>query len=557
MRVLIVGGVAAGASAAAKARRLHEDAEIVMFERGEFISFANCGLPYHVGNVIPERSDLLVMTPEKFRGRTNVDVRPLSEVTAINREAKTLSVRNLRTGERYEEAYDKLILATGSSPIRPPIPGADDPDVLQLWTIPDMDRIKSRVDEGAKRAVVVGAGFIGLEIAENLSERGVEVDLVEMLPQVLPTLDLEMAKPLVDEMEKHGIRVRLGTRVTAIHRPSSFEETSGELNVELEENEELTADFVVMSIGVRPNSELAEEAGLEVGERKGIKVNAYLQTNDENIYAVGDVIETRDLVTGRPAQIPLAGPANRQGRDAAVNVFGGEARYDGSLGTSVVKVFDLTAGSAGVTEKRLKEWGVDYEKVYLHPASNAGYYPGGAPMALKLLFCPDSERVLGLQGIGCVGVDKRVDVVAGAMKLGATVRDLADLELGYAPPYGAAKDAVNFAGMLAENVLEGETEVISCDEIPENAVLLDVREPAEREMGYIPDSLFIPLGQLRDRIEELPVDRKIIVYCKVGIRGYIGERILAQSGFDAANLTGGWLSWCMFYPERCEKPCAG
>lgn len=545
MKIVLVGGVAGGAGAAARARRLDEDADIVMFERGEFISFANCGLPYHVGNVIEDRSDLLLMTPETFRARTAVDVRVLHEVTAIDRANKTVSVRNLRTGEREQEGYDKLILATGSSPVRPPIPGADDPDVLQLWTIPDMDRIKSRVDAGAKRAVVVGGGFIGLEIAENLRERGVEVDLIEMLPQVLPTLDREMAQPLADELEAHGVSLRLGQRVQEIHRPSTFEETSSELRVVLDDGTELTTDFVVMSIGVRPNSELASEAGLAVGERGAIRVNDHLCTEDPDIYAVGDVIEVRDLVGGGAAQIPLAGPANRQARIAAENALGGDRTYSGTLGTSVVQVFDRTAASVGATEKRLVESKASYEKIYLHPFSNAAYYPGGAPIALKVLFEADTGCLLGAQAIGGRGVDKRIDVIATVMKMNGTVHDLADLELSYAPPYGSAKDPVNYAGMVAENILDGKSKAVSCEAIPGNAALLDVRQQAERDAGYIPGSDFIPLGQLRSRIDELPRNKTIVVYCKVGLRGYLGERILKEHGFDAANLSGGWITYQM------------
>ncbi len=542
MKIVIVGGVAGGAGAAARARRLDEDAEIVMFERGEFISFANCGLPYHVGEVIEDRSDLLLMTPETFRARTAVDVRVLHEVTDIERDRKMLTVRNLRTGEREQEGYDKLILATGSSPIRPPIPGADDPDVLQLWTIPDMDRIKSRVDEGARRAIVVGGGFIGLEIAENLRERDVEVELVEMLPQVLPTVDPEMAQPLAEQLTEHGVNLRLGRKVQEIHRPSTFEHTSKELVVVLDDGTELSTDFVVMCIGVRPNSELASEAGLSVGKRGAIQVDQQLRTDDPDIYAVGDVIEVTDLVEGGATQIPLAGPANRQARIVAANVLGGEERYEGSLGTSVVQVFERAAGSVGATEKALRQAGRPFAKTYLHPFSNAAYYPGGAPLSIKLLFEPESGRILGAQCVGSKGVDKRVDVIATVMKTSGTVHDLADLELAYAPPYGSAKDPVNYAGMIAENICSGRSNAVSCEQIPENAVLLDVRQQDERDAGHIPKSLFIPLGQLRDRLDELPRDKTIIVYCKVGLRGYLGERILKENGFDSANLSGGWIT---------------
>ena len=478
MKLVIVGGVAGGASAAARARRLDETAGIVMFERGEFISFANCGLPYHVGNVIKERSSLLVMTPERFRARTAIDVRTRHEVTAINRARHTVTVRNLENGQDSEEAYDKLILVTGSSPVKPPIPGADDPDVMQLWTIPDMDRIKGRVDEGAKRALVVGGGFIGLEVAENLRERGLDVTLVEMLPSLLPTLDPEMARPLADGLRQHGVTVRLGRKVTRIRRPESETRVASRLTVSLDDGAELPADFVVLAVGVKPNSGLARQASLEIGERGGIRVNEFLQTSDADIYAVGDVNEVTDRVRRQPAQIPLAGPANRQGRVAADNALGARRVYRGTLGTNVVKVFELTAGSAGPGERRLREDGTAFHKVYLHPQSHAGYYPGAAMMSLKLLFAPDG-KVLGVQAVGRDGVDKRIDVVATAIQAGMTVEDLADLELAYSPPYGSAKDPVNFAGMIAANVLRGDSRPVYAEELAPGDFLLDVREPEE------------------------------------------------------------------------------
>ncbi|MCF7853812.1 MAG: FAD-dependent oxidoreductase [Candidatus Pacebacteria bacterium] len=553
MKIVIVGGVAGGASAAARARRLDESAEIVMFERGEFISFANCGLPYHVGNVIPERSSLLVMTPAKFKARTEIDVRIQNEVTAINRDRKTVTVRDLRSDRTFEESYDKLILATGSSPIRPPIPGPDDPDVLPLWTIPDMDRVKSRVDEHAKRAVVVGGGFIGLEIAENLRERGLEVALVEMLPQVLPSLDAEMTQPLSDSIEDHGVRLLLNHKVSAIERPETETDVSSELTVSLDDGIKLTADFVMMSIGVRPNSGLGIEADLAVGELGGIKVNERMQTSDPDIYAVGDVVETRDLIRNTSAQIPLAGPANRQGRVAADNICGRDTAYRGALGTSVVKVFDLTAASSGATEKRLQQDGVEYEKIYLHPESHAGYYPGANPLAMKLLFNRDGA-ILGIQAVGRDGVDKRVDVIATAMRGNMSVQDLAELELAYAPPYGSAKDPVNFAGMIATNVLEEKTRVLHWDTLPENMYLLDVRQPEEFEAGHVPGAQLIPLGQLRHRLDEVPRDRGIAIYCKVGLRGYLAERILRHHGFDAYNVSGGWFTYQMFDRTPSGQP---
>lgn len=548
MKVVIVGGVAGGASAAARARRLDENAEIVMFERGEFISFANCGLPYHVGEVIQERSKLLVMTPQKFKKRFNIDVRTRNDVIAINRDAKTVSVRRLDAAEVYDEKYDKLILATGSSPIHPPIPGVSDPDVMPLWTIPDMDRIKARIDAGAKRAVVIGAGFIGLEVAENLVERGVETTVVEMLPQVLPTLDHEMAVPLAEELTKNGVKLMLERRVTAIRRPETDTDVSAVLHVEVDGHDDIVADFVVLSVGVKPNSELAVQAGLDVGKRGGIKVDDHMRTSDPDVFAVGDVTEIFNAVTGNPAQIPLAGPANREGRIAADNALGRDTRFKGALGTNVVKLFDLTAGGAGCTERQLQQDGIDYRKIYVHPASHANYYPGAALISIKLLF-DDNGRILGVQAVGKDGVDKRIDVIATAMSADMTVEDLADLELAYAPPYGSARDAVNYAGMVATNALRADTEVVHVNAIPDDAVLLDVREPDEFEEGVIPGAKLIPLGTLREHLDELPKDRKIVVYCRVGLRGYVGERVLKLHGFDAANLAGGWLTYRMFNPE--------
>lgn len=545
MKLVIVGGVAGGASAAARARRLSEEAEIVMFERGEFISFANCGLPYHVSNVIPERSSLLVMTPPKFKARTNIDVRILHEVTRINRDRKTVTVRNLHTGETFEESYDKLILATGSSPVRPPIPGADDPDVMTLWTIPDMDRIRSRIDAGAKQAVVIGGGFIGLEVAENLRERGLDVSLVEMLPQVLPPLDPEMTQPLTEMLQNHGIDVRLRQKVTRIRRPETDTTVSPQLQIDLDNDDCLTADLVVLSIGVRPNSELAQEADLDLGERRGIKVNEKLQTSDPDIYAVGDVDEVNDLVRHRPTQIPLAGPANRQARIAADVIFGRDSRYPGTLGTSVVKVFDLTAANTGANEKTLQQDGTEYQKIYIHPENHAGYYPGATTLSLKLLFAPDGA-ILGAQCVGREGVDKRIDVLSTAILNGMTIEDLENLELAYAPPYGSAKDPVNFAGMVAANARRGDSDLVHANAIPRDAFLLDVREEDEYAEGHIDNATLIPVGELRERLDEIPKDRLIAVYCKVGLRGYLAERVLKQAEFKAANLSGGWTTYCMY-----------
>lgn len=552
MKLVVIGGVAGGASAAARARRLSESAEIVLFERGEYISFANCGLPYHIGEAIPKRDSLLVMTPERFKARTRIDVRVRQEVTAIDPGAHLLTVRDHRKNETYTESYDKLIVATGASPIRPDIPGVDDPAVMMLWTLPDMDRIKARVDAGIRRAVVVGGGFLGLELAENLRQRKVEVTLVEMLPQVMPPLDPEMAAPLSGELERNGISVLLNGKVEAIRRSGTGEgSAAGQVEVCLGDGRALPADLVVFAIGVRPNSALAKAAGLPIGPRGGIVVNRRMQTGHPDIYAVGDAVQVADVL-GEPAQIPLAGPANRQGRIAADNVFGAEREYKATFGTSVVKLFGLTAAATGASEKALKKAGLAYEKIYLNPYSHATYYPGAQMMHLKLLFTREG-RILGAQIVGRDGVDKRIDVLSTALQAGWTVYDLQDVELAYAPPYGSAKDPVNFAGFVAANVLRGETEVVHADALPKEALLLDVREPAEHAAGSVPGSRLMPLGTVRERMGELPRDREIVVYCAVGIRGYVAERILKQNGFRAKNLSGGYTTWKLFHPVKKTK----
>lgn len=549
MKIVIIGGVAAGGSAAARARRMDEDAEIVVIERGPFISFANCGLPYHLSGTIPERKDLLVMTPEKFAGWFQVEARVLQEVVAIDRQAKSVHVKNHRSGESYDESYDKLIIATGSSPVQPPIPGSDDPDIYPLWTIPDMDRIKGRIDEGAKRAVVVGGGFIGLEAAENLRESGLAVSLVEMLPQVFPALDKEMTTAVSEKIRDHDIDLYLQTKVEAIHRESTFEHTSSELKVELDNGSEITTDFVILSIGVRPNSDLAEEAGLELGVGKTIRTNEHCQTSDPDIYAVGDVAEVQHLSLKSPASVPLAGPANQQGRIAASHIFNQSSSYKGASGTSIVKVFDLTAGATGANEKSLQEAGINYQKAYIHPVSHASYYPGAQPLHIKLLFSPDDERILGAQCIGGEGVDKRIDVIATAINFGGTVSQLEEIDLAYAPPYGSARDPVNYAGMVAGNILEGRSKPIFPDTIPDDAFLLDVRYPEElKSEPSIPGSILIPLPELRSRIDEVPKDREVVVYCAVGLRGYLAERILRQAGRKAGNLMGGIKTYRSFFP---------
>lgn len=548
MKLVIIGGVAGGASAAARMRRLDEKAEIVLFERGENVSFANCGLPYHMGGVIAEREQLLIMPPARFKGRLAVDLRVRHEVVSIDRTAHTVKAVNLVTGETATEHYDKLLLATGSVPIRPSLPGVDDPDVLTLWTMADMDAIKQRAEGDAKRAVVIGGGFIGLEAAENLRHRGVAVTLVELLPQVLPTLDHEMAVPLCHELAENGVLLRLGTAVEGFERTQK-----SKLAVRLRGGETLETDLVVLSVGVRPNSELARAAGLRTGERGGIVTDGLMRTDDPDIFAVGDAVQVTDPVLGVPTQVPLAGPANKQGRLAADVIAGlPAAPYRGTWGTSIVKLFGLTAASVGASEKVLLRAGVPYRKLYLHPFSHASYYPGASMIHLKLLFAPEG-RILGMQAVGRDGVDKRIDVLATAMQAGLSVTDLARLELAYAPPYGSAKDPVNFAGYVAGHVLSGESRLAYADALPAGACLLDVRDPAECEKGTLPGAVMIPLGQLRSRLEELPRDRLIITYCAVGLRGYLAERILRQNGFDVRNLSGGLTTWRFFqqaHPSR-------
>ena len=539
MKTVIVGGVAAGAGVAARLRRLDESAEIVLLERGAFISYANCGLPYHVGGVIPKRDSLLVMPVPKFKAWFNVDVRTDSEATAIDRAAKTVTVRG--PAGTYQESYDNLVLATGSSPVMMALPGSDDPRVLRLWTIPDMDAIIAKVNGGAKKAVVVGAGFIGLETAENLNERGLDVTIVELADQVLPTLDKEMSTPLAQELSSAGIALRLARKVVA------FEKSADAFWAVLDDGEKLPADLVVMSVGVKPNSELARAAGLDVGPRGHIVVGDTLQTSDPSIYAAGDVIEVTDPILGEKTAIPLAGPANKQARIVADNLVGRTSRYRGSYGAAVVKVGAIAAGSVGLTERRLKQLGLPYHKVYNHPASSASYYPGGSQLHIKLLFAPDG-KILGAQVVGHKGVDKRLDVVAGAMRRGATAPELAELELSYAPPFSSAKDPVNFAGMIAANVLGGDTRLAHSDAIPAGALILDVREPAETALGTIPGATLIPLGQLRGRLGELDASRDIVAVCQVGLRGYLAERILRQRGYRVSNLSGGYLTWKYFHP---------
>ena len=545
MKLVIVGGVAGGASAAARARRLSEDAEIVLFERGSDVSFANCGLPYYIGGEIADREKLLVAKPTLLKERFRLDVRTRTSVEAINRAAKTVRARRLADGREYEEPYDKLILAPGAAPLRPPIPGIDLPGIFTLRNLEDTDRIKAFIDRGVQSVVVVGAGFIGLEMAENLVRRGVSTTVVELQDQVLPPLDREMAQPIARTLAAHGVGLRLNQSAEA------FEPAGDGLAVRLKSGERLTAGLVLLGIGVRPENQLAVAAGLEVGPRGGIRVDEHMRTSDPDIYAVGDAVEVQGFVTGAPTQVPLAGPANRQGRIAADNVFGRDSRYRGTQGTAIVRVFELTAAMTGETEKALKRAGRDYLKIYVHPNQHAGYYPGAKAMTLKLLFEPGTGRILGAQAVGEEGVDKRIDVLAVAIQAGMTVFDLEEAELAYSPQYGSAKDPINMAGFVAAAVAQGEypqvyAEVLESGQSEQRDVtLLDVRTAREFDAGSIPGAKHVPLDELRSRLDELPRDRPVVVYCQAGQRAYVATRLLRKVGFDAANLAGGYRTFRM------------
>jgi NADPH-dependent 2,4-dienoyl-CoA reductase/sulfur reductase-like enzyme/rhodanese-related sulfurtransferase len=539
-RVLIVGGVAGGASAAARLRRLDESVEILLFDRGPYVSFANCGLPYYVGNVISEESKLLVASREVFRDRFNIDVMVEHEVLRVDRATKTLRVRDVRSGAERDEPYDIVVLSPGASPIRPDLPGIDLPGVFVVRTIPDSNRIRRWLsDRPCRDALVVGGGFIGLEMAENLVHRGLSVALVEKLPQVMPPLDAEMAAPLANHLRAHGVELRLGEGLQSIEREGS------RLRVTTDGGSRIATDLVVLSVGVRPESQLARDAGLSIGKRGGIVVDDQMRTSDPAIYSVGDAVETRDVVLGQEVILPLAGPANRQGRIAAEAIVGRASRFRGVQGTAVVGLFGLTAGITGASEKGLQRERVsDYGIVYLHPGHHAGYYPGAKPIHLKLIFSRADGRVLGAQAVGEEGVDKRIDVVATTIQLGGTVHDLAEAELCYAPQYGAAKDPVNVAGMMAQNVLRGDMPLADWKGARStSALLLDVRETDEFAQGHLEGARNLPLSQLRNRVEEVPRDREVWVYCAAGQRAYFAQRLLRQRGIDAKNLSGGYATW--------------
>jgi len=540
IKLLIVGGVAGGATSAARARRIDEHSEIIMFERGEFISFANCGLPYYIGGEIKKRDNLLLTTPDDFRSRYRIDVRTFSEVIDIDLKKKEVTVKDLKSGSTYKETYDRMILSPGAEPLRPPIEGIDLEHIYQLRNIPDTDRIKAFVDSGkVKSAVIVGGGFIGLEMAESLASREVRVTIVEMLNQVMAPLDYEMAAMVQDHLKEKGVRLMLANGVTRFSRHGDG------LAVSTTNGEEISCDMVLLSAGVKPESMLAKKSGLELNDRGGIVVNDSLQTSDPFIYATGDAVEIKDFVTGFKTMVPLAGPANKQGRIAADNVMGRQSVFRGVLGTAVVKVFGLTVASTGQSEKNLKRNSIPHLKSHTFSNSHASYYPGAEFMGIKLLFSPGNGKVLGAQIVGGKGVDKRIDVLATAIKGGMTVYDLEELELAYAPPYSSAKDPVNMAGFVASNILKHDVDVIHFDEVKEglgeNDVLLDLRTRIEiKKEGTIDGAIHIPVDDLRANIHTLDPEKTYVLFCAIGMRGYIASRILSQHGFNVKNLSGGY-----------------
>ena len=538
--VLIVGGVAGGATCATRLRRLDERARIILFDRGPFVAFANCGLPYYVGDVIQDESKLLVATPELFLKRFNVEVRTQNEVLSIDRARREIEVRDLGAGRVYREAYDALVLSPGAEPVRPPVGGINLPGIFALRSIPDSRRIKEWIDlRSAREAVVVGGGLVGIEMAENLVERGLKVTVVDRLSQVLPVLDPEMAEPVCRHLEKHLVTLHLGDGA------AGFEEDQDRLAVLTQSGARIPADMVILAVGVRPETKLASEAGLAIGELGGIRVDESMRTSDPCIWAVGDAVEVRDTVTGRCRLIPLAGPANRQGRVAADSICGRSSAFRGTQGTTVCGFFGMTAAATGASERSLLDAGDHgYQVVYLHPGSHAGYYPGARPLHMKLIFSTQDGRVLGAQAVGEEGADKRIDVISMAIQAGATVYDLEDCQLCYAPQFGSAKDPVNVAGMAAANVLRGDVILAPWGDLEKtSALVLDVREPDEYSAGHIDCAVNLPLSQMRQRLTELPRDREIWLNCAVGQRSYYAYRLLAQHGFAVRNLSGGYLTW--------------
>ena len=544
-RILIVGGVAGGASCAARARRLSEEAEIIIFERGPYVSFANCGLPYYVGDVIKKEENLLLATPPYFRGRFNIDVRVHSEVTALDRQKNEVEVRNIDTGETYREGYDALVLSPGAAPVRPSLPGIDLPGIFSLRTIPDSHQIREWiVEQGVKRAVIVGGGFIGLEMAENLVSRGISVSIVEMLPQVMPSLDPEMAVLVQDHLVANGVSLHLGDAVAGFELGA---EGHG-IVVTTQAGEKHPCDMVILAIGVRPEIKLAREAGLKIGDLGGIRVDDRMRTSGGRIWAVGDAVEVRDIISGEWTLLALAGPANRQGRIAADAILGRDSRFRGVQATAVCKVFDMVVASTGASEKALQRSvkTAHYEKVYLQPTHHVGYYPGAKPIMMKFIFSIEGGRVLGVQAVGEDGVEKRIDVISMAIQKGATVFDLEEAEMCYAPQFGGAKDPVNLAGMVAANMLRGDSPVAHWDDVNQGkGTVLDVRTLREFTAGHYEGAIHIPIDELRERLGELLGDGEVLVYCRQGHRSYYATRILRLNGFNARNVSGGILTYNM------------
>ncbi|HML71999.1 MAG TPA: DsrE/DsrF/DrsH-like family protein [Macellibacteroides fermentans] len=545
MKYLIIGGVAGGATVAARLRRMDEQAEIILFERGAYVSYANCGLPYYIGDTITQRDNLFVQTALGFTARFNIDIRTKQEVVAIQPQGKTVLVKNLVTNETYSEGYDKLVLSPGAEPIRPRVDGISGNRIFTLRNVPDTDTIKGYINTiKPKTALVIGGGFIGLEMAENLHELGIEVGVIEMANQVMAPLDYSMAAIVHHHMVENNVSLYLGDGV------ASFKETENGVAVVLASGKELETDMVILSIGVRPETLLAKEAGLALGKLGGIEVNEYMQTSDPDIYALGDAVEVTHLVTGSKALIPLAGPANKQGRIVADNiVYGNKKVYEGSIGTSIAKIFHLTVAAAGVNSKLLAKEGIPYHESFTHSGSHAGYYPGALSLSIKILFAPKTGKLLGAQVVGFDGVDKRIEMLAQVIRNNGTVYDLMELEHAYAPPYSSAKDPVNMAGFVAENILTGKVKTAQWRDIEglsKEALIVDVRTREEFALGSIPGSVNIPVDELRSRLPELPLDKDIVVTCAVGLRGYVAYRILVQNGYERVrNLSGGYKTWSL------------
>lgn len=551
MKVVIIGGVAGGATAAARIRRLDENAQIIVFERSGYISYANCGLPYYIGDVITDKNALTLQTPESFWKRFRVDMRVKHEVIAIRPEEKTVQVRDLNTGDVFEESYDKLIISTGAKPTQPRLPGVGLDKLFTLRTVEDTFKIKEYIDKNHPKSVVLaGGGFIGLELAENLRELGMDVTIVQRPKQLMNPFDADMAAFIHGEMRKHGVKLALG------HTVEGFEENDGGVDVLLKDEQPLHSDIVVLAIGVTPDSALAKEAGLELGIKGSIVVNDRMETSEKDIYAVGDAVQVKHYVTGEDALISLAGPANKQGRIAADNVCGGDSRYLGSQGSSVIKVFDMTAATTGINETNAKKAGLDVEKVILSPMSHAGYYPGGKVMTMKVVFEKETYRLLGAQIVGYEGVDKRIDVLATAIHAGMKATQLKDLDLAYAPPYSSAKDPVNMAGFMIDNISKGVLKqwfLEDVDKLPRDgsAVLLDTRTVGEYSRGHIDGFMNIPVDELRERLEEVEKGKPVYVICQSGLRSYIATRILAENGYECYNFAGGFRFYDVVVNDRC------